>query len=107
MHTYNGTNFINGVRKVFLMHISVTFISLRCTVANYLKLKIVCNCAKVADYKMTVFRWRPHEAVFLGCGYTTFTFELILTSSVSYVSLGFVTDIHQNFQSHFRFPSSL
>ena len=87
-HT-NGTNFINGIRKVFLMHISVTFIYLRYTVANYLKLQVVSTCSKVADYKMSVFRWRPHEAVLLGCGYTAFTFEVILTTSVSEVSLGF------------------
>jgi len=50
---------------------------------------------------MTVLLWPSHEAVFSGCGYTTFTFEAVLTFSVSYVTLSFFTDIRDTFKCTF------
>ena len=50
-------------------------------------------------FKMTVFRWRSHEAVVVGSGYTAFTFEVVLKSSVSCAILGFVTDVHKAFEA--------
>lgn len=79
----NGTNFINGICKA--LHISITLICIWYMDTNYLKLQVVCNCSKVAAYKRIVFRQCWHQAVVLGFGYTVFTFEVVLTSSASYI----------------------
>jgi len=52
---------------------------------------------------MTMFRWRSHEAVTLRYGCMTFIFEGVLTSSVSYAILDFVTNIYKTFQGQFSF----
>jgi len=57
---------------------------------------------KVAAYEMIVFRWSSYEAVVFGRGYMAFTFEVVLTFSVSFTILGLVTDIYKTFQSHVR-----
>jgi len=80
----NGTNFINGMLKAFQMHILITFIYSH-------------------SFIYTVFRWRCYQAVVLGCGNTTFTFEVVLTSPTSYAVLVSLTDIHCTFQSQLSF----
>jgi len=58
---------------------------------------------------MTVFGWRSHDAVVLGCKYTAFTLEVILTSPVPHAILGFVTNILyiKPFKANFPLPFSL
>jgi len=58
-------------------------------------------------FVVTVFRWCSHEGFVLGCGYTAFTFEVVLSSPISYAILSFATDVNKTFQANIRLSFSL
>jgi len=49
---------------------------------------------------MTVFRWRSHETVFIGCRHTNFAFVVFLTFSVTYAIYNFPSDVHKTFKAN-------